>query len=176
MHADHITLRVVALYVSRVRGTVSEPVSEIQLRPDYGIVGDSHAREGMDNLRQFTAVSVAELGSVAEALGVPFVDPAWVKANICFVCPELENFTEKLIEGTTLSSADGRAVLEVKGAVDPCLDTGKTIAAQFPRFAVNPQLFPKAAYGRRGVYGIVLEEVTIKIGDIFTVILSEAKM
>ena len=170
MHADHITLTVVALYVSKVRGASSTPVPEIQLRPDYGIVGDSHASEGGGNLRQFTAVSTAELGRVAEALGVPFIDPAWIKANICFACPQLENFTETLIEGTKLVSADGRAVLEVKGAVDPCQDAGKTIAAQFPQLAVHPQLFPKASYGRRGVHGVVLEEVTMKVGDVFTVI------
>ena len=170
MHADHITLTVVALYVSKVRGAISTPVSEIQLRPGYGIVGDSHASEGVANLRQFTAVSATELGHVAEALNVPFIDPAWIKANICFACPQLENFTETLIEGTKLISADGRAVLEVKGAVDPCLDAGETIAAQFPQLAVNPQLFPKVSYGRRGVHGVVLEELTMKVGDVFTVI------
>ena len=180
MSSDVLTLTVISLYLSKIPGAISVPVPELHLRPHYGIVGDTHAGEtqfnadtGQDvpNLRHFTAVMPRELGAVAEAWGIPFIDPAWVKANICFAFSGTEPFTQTLVSGTTLINATGRPVLEIKGATTPCLTAGQTIAAQFPQLAVDAQLFPKLAYGCRGVHGIVLEETTITLGETFTVAL-----
>ena len=178
MPASRVTLTVMALYVSETPGGISSPVSGLRLLPNYGVAGDTHSgatqltEEGtaVPNMRQFTAVNPRELGVVAEDLGVPFLDPAWLKANICFAWSGGENFTETLVAGTLLSR-NGQPVLEIKGAVDPCLKAGQTIAAQFPHLAIEAQQFPKKAYGRRGVHGIVLEALTIKIGDTFTAVL-----
>jgi hypothetical protein len=113
---------------------------------------------------------------VASALGVPDIDPAWIGANVCFACDGfacdgLAAFTTTLVEGSRLLDAEGRAVLEVKGATTPCLDAGKMIAARFPLLRVAPERFPQCALGRRGVYGIVLMDTAIAIGDRFGVAL-----
>ncbi len=181
MASDNLTLRVISLYVSKTRGTGSVPVSEIQLRPNYGIVGDRHTGETrvrstgevVENLRHFTAVTPYELGATAEALGVPFIDPSWLRANICFACPATVHFTKTLRAGTKLLNAEGRAVLEVKWVTEPCLEAGKYIAEQFPYLAVDARFFPKAAHGRRGIYGIALEDTTIRVNDTFSVLLFE---
>jgi hypothetical protein len=179
MQTKKNTLTVTSLYISKEPGTANEPISEIVLRPDYGVVGDTHAGEMrvrgtgeiVPNLRQFTAINARELGVVADILGLPFIDPAWLKANICFACPGIENFTETLVEGTILLDASEQPVLEIKGVTEPCLGAGEFIAAQMPHLSINAQNFPKAAYGRRGVYGITLKDVTIRLYDVFTVLL-----
>ncbi len=180
MPTDVLTLTIVSLYLSKTPGGISAPVSELHLRPRSGVVGDSHAGETqfdestgqhVPNLRHFTAVTPRELGEVAEALGIPFIDPAWLKANICFASPGIASMTETLVDGTTLLNAQGRPVLEIKGPTDPCLKMGQWIAGQFPQLPVEAQLFPKLSYGRRGVHGIVLAETTLTIGDTFTVAL-----
>jgi hypothetical protein len=179
MPSDHLTLTVIALYRSETPGASSVSVPELHLRPDYGVVGDTHsgptqvAEDGevVPNLRQFTAVNSRELGAVAEDLGVPFIDPAWVKANICFGWSASDPFTRTLAPGTLLLNDAGRPVLEIKGVVDPCLGMGQIIAAQWSHLSMEAQWFPKRAYGRRGVHGIALEELTIRLADTFTVIL-----
>lgn len=180
MSSDVLTLTVISLYLSKTPGAISVPVPEVHLRQDIGIVGDTHAGEtqfdpdtGQDvpNLRHFTAVNPRELGAVAEAWGIPFIDPAWLKANICFASSSKAPFTEMLIAGAALLNAQGHPVLEIKGATTPCLKMGQTIAAQFPQLAVKAELFPKLAYGQRGVHGIVVEETTITLGETFTVAL-----
>jgi hypothetical protein len=179
MQKTVFTLTVTALYISKESGVMNVQVPEISLRPNYGILGDTHAGEDrvrgtgevVPNLRQFTAINPRELGEVAEKFGLPYIDPAWVKANICFACPELERFTEGLVEGTKLLDGRERAVLEIKGVTEPCIDAGEYIAAQVPHLAIDGKMFPKVAYGRRGVHGIALEDVTIKLYDRFTVLL-----
>src|SRR6185437_15560286 len=114
--------KVISLYRSLTHGTMSSSVEVLHLRPDYGIVGDSHMEERNVDItgevvpnRHFTAVHPGELGRIAHALGVPFIDPAWIKANICFACSGTDHFTETLIAGIKLLDAQGRAVLEIKG-------------------------------------------------------------
>lgn len=174
-----LTLKVISLYMSRTHGAPSSPVEALHLRPNYGIVGDSHMEERVIDSagelvpnRHFTAVHPGELGRIAHALGVPFIDPAWIKANICFACSATENFTETLVPGTKLLNAQGLAVLEIKGVTDPCVTGGEYVAAQFPHLTIAAQRFPKAAYMLRGVHGIALEEITIRLADTFTVRLS----
>ena len=179
MPASRLTLTVLALYVSETPGGISSPVSEVRFLPNYGVAGDTHSGAtqltddgvAVPNMRQFTAVNPRELGAVAEDLGVPFLDPAWLKANICFAWSGGDNFTQTLVPGTLLLQGDARPVLEIKGEVDPCLKAGQTIAAQFPHLLVVAHQFPKISYGRRGVHGIVLEALTMRIGDTFTAVL-----
>ena len=173
---QQLTLKVISLYRSLTHGTMSSSVEVLHLRPDYGIVGDSHMEERNVDItgevvpnRHFTAVHPGELGRIAHALGVPFIDPAWIKANICFACLGTDHFTETLVAGTKLLDAQGRAVLEIKGVTDPCVTGGEYVATQFPHLTVAAQHFPRAAYMLRGVHGIALEEVTIRLADTFTV-------
>jgi hypothetical protein len=180
MYAGAATLTVSALYISEAHGTANAPVAELVLRSGHGIVGERHSGptrvrgngEVVPNLRHFTAVCSQELGEVADALGVPYIDPAWIGANICFACDGPASLTATLIEGIRLLDAESRAVLEVVGATAPCLDAGKMIAARFPLLSVAPERFPSCALGRRGVYGIILMDTTIGIGDRFGVAFS----
>jgi hypothetical protein len=182
MPTTHLTLTVLALYVSERPGAISVPVAELRLLPNHGAVGDSHSGptqttddgEVVPNMRQFTAVNPRELGIVAEDLGVPFLDPAWLKANLCLGWSADQPFSHTLTPGTLLLHNNERPVMEVKGLVDPCLKAGQIIAEQFPLLAVDAKFFPKTSIGRRGVHGIVLEEATIRIGDTFTAVLPKA--
>lgn len=178
MQAEPLTFKVIALYTSEAHGSMSKPVETLHLRPAYGVVGDSHMEER--NLdaegkiipnRHFTAVHPGELGKIAHALGVPFIDPAWIKANICFTCAETEQFTTTLVPGTRLLNAQGHAVMEIRGVTDPCLTAGEYIAAHLPHLTVEAQRFPRAAYMLRGVHGITLEETTIRLYETFRALL-----
>lgn len=178
MPAQPLTLKIIALYVSKTHGAMSSPVDTLHLRPSYGIVGDSHMEErNVDSEgtpvpnRHFTAVHPGELGRIAHALGVPFIDPAWIKANICFSSPGIENFTQTLVPGTRLLDTQGSAVLEIRGVTDPCLTAGEYVAAQLPHLTVEASRFPKAAYMLRGVHGIALQEITLRLYDTFTALL-----
>lgn len=175
MPAQPLTLRVIALYVSEVHGKPSVAVPALRLRPGYGIVGDSHmAERNVDDEgrvipnRHFTAVHPGELGKMAHALGVPFVDPAWLKANICFTCADVENFTETFVPGTQLLDARGKTILEIRGVTDPCITGGAYVAAHWSHLGIEAQRFPKAAYLLRGIHGIALEDVTLQLHDTFT--------
>jgi MOSC domain-containing protein YiiM len=173
-------LRVIALYIKPHSGVPSTPMPALELRPEFGIAGDHHTGpmrvrstgEVVSNVRHFTAVTPQELGAAAESLGVPYIDPAWIGANICFAYEGPQPFTASMREGTRLYNSAGRAVLEVKGETEPCLDAGKMIAAQFPDLNVPATLFPKCAIGQRGVYGIVLEEAVVRLGDVLTAVVS----
>lgn len=175
---DMPTLKIISLYLSEAHGVAGVPVPELRLQPDYGVVGDSHMKERHLNAkgavipnRHFTAVQPTELGKIASAMGVPFIDPAWLKANVCFISPNIESLTETLIPGTRLVDTNGTAVLEIRGMTDPCLTAGQYLAAQFPHLKVDARLFPKAAYKLRGVHGITLGEVTLRLYDTLTVCL-----
>lgn len=178
MTADTLTLKVISLYISETSGVAAVPVPELHLLPDYGVVGDSHMEErNLDSKgalvpnRHFTAVHPGELGRAANAMGVPFIDPAWLKANICFTSAEITDMTERLVPGTKLLDANGIPTLEIRGITDPCLSAGGYLAASFPHLAIDAKLFPKAAYKLRGVHGITLRDATIRLYDTFTVLL-----
>lgn len=179
MSNDAIKLTVISLYIKKKKGAVNIPVKSFQLIPEHGIVGNipfgkTRVRsngEVVPNIRHFTAVSPQELGRIAEELGVPYIDPAWIKANMCVSCPDIPKMTTTIVPGTKLLNAEGVAILEVTGMVEPCTVSGGYIAQQFPDLPVAANRFPKAAYQQRGIHGIALIETTIKQGDVLTAIL-----
>ena len=153
------TLTIIGLYIKQIRHQPGIAVPHLEFRPGHGIVGDcdagmtlvSSAGEVLPNVRHFTAVSPFELGRIAARLNVPFLDPAWLNANICFA--GLDRLIETLVVGTRLFNAQGKVVLEVKGATPPCLKMGKCLASLHPLYEIQPLLFPKYAYGLRGIHG-----------------------
>jgi hypothetical protein len=171
------TLRVIALYISPDKGPASTPVSSFEVRPNYGVVGDRHTGvmrtrsngQVVPNLRHFTAITPQELGTVAEALGVPYIDPAWINANMVVAFDGPGPLTATLEFGARLCDASGTAIFQVEGAVEPCLEAGEIIASHFPDLHVRGERFPKCAIGRRGIYGVALVEATIRQGDVLTV-------
>lgn len=162
--------QVEALCVSN-KGNV--PMQEIELTLE-GVVGDSHggftrkadARDPgikrgtpVRNWRQWSAVSSEELAVVAERLGLDFLDPALLTANICV--SGIPDFT-RLPRGTTLWFPSG-AILTVEEENEPCLGPGKEINACHPK--VPPAAFPKAAVHMRGLVGVIYRAGIIKVGD-----------
>ena len=177
MQVSTPTLTVIGLYMKRVSNQPGVAVPQLEFRPGHGVVGELNAGamlmtgagELIPNVRHFTAVSPFELGEIAAALKIPFLDPAWLSANICF--DGLDRLTKVLVAGTRLLNAEGQAVLEVKDETDPCLKMGQRLASLHPLHEIQPQYFPKYAYGLRGVYGIALEPTVIRLYDTLTVVL-----
>ncbi len=179
MRTSSYTLTVIGLYMKQTSGQPGVAVPSIEIRPHHGVVGEPNTGvtrvrstgEVVPNFRHFTAVSPFEVSEIAALLNIPFIDPAWLSANICFA--GLDKLTTKLVAGTRLLNEQDQAVLEVKGETDPCLKLGQRLASFHPHHRIQPQLFPKYAYGRRGVYGIALEPTVIKLYDTLQVVIPE---
>jgi hypothetical protein len=154
---------------------VSSPRPVIEL--DFGgVVGDRH--HGLTrpsdsrqlryyprgtlirNRRQLTLVSVEELAEVAERLGVPYLQPGWLGANLLVEgIPALST----LPMGTRLMSSGG-AGLVCEGVNQPCRLPAEVIQQHFPWSRAQAQ-FVKAAYGRRGIAVSVEHPAPISSGD-----------
>jgi len=117
------------------------------------------------NDRQWSAVSTEELDAIAQAMGIPHIDPGWVGANVAFA--SIPNLTQ-LPRGTTLWFPED-AVLLVEGENAPCAHPGELIAQKCPELVGKPNMFPKAAIGRRGLVGVVQHAGRISFQDIVIV-------
>ena len=116
------------------------------------------------NRRQLTVVSVEELTDVAERLGVPFLQPEWLGANLLVEgLPRLST----LPMGTRLMFAGG-AGLVCEGVNQPCRLPAEVIQQHFPWSRAAAQ-FVKAAYGRRGIAASVEYPAPISSGDCLSV-------
>ena len=174
-----ITTTIIGLYLSPEPHQPNSAVHQLELDPRGGVIGDSHGgtviydpEEGIiPNPRQFTIVSPTELAEIAAALRVPFIDPVWLSANI--VLSDIDKLTTTLIPGTRLLDATGQPILEIKGITEPCLDMGKRLAELLPLHQLDAKRFPKLAYNKRGVHGLVLESTVLHIYDTLTVVLPE---
>src|SRR5271170_3682221 len=128
-----------------------------------GMVGDKHRgftkpADGRDqgvprgtpvrNWRQWTAVSLEELRTIAQRLALEKLDPSLLGANIAF--SGVEDLTQ-IPRGSKIWFPSG-AVLEIEGENLPCLGPGKEIAKQFPH--VKSVDFPRVANKLRGLVGV----------------------
>lgn len=117
------------------------------------------------NTRHVSIVSVEECALVAEALGLDFLDPALLGANL--VIDGLEGLTQ-LAPSTRLQFPSG-ATIFVTEPNAPCRQPGRRIA----RAHGDPTLefaFPKRAMGLRGLVGLVEREGAVERGDAVKVI------
>ena len=154
---------------------VTTPVPEVRADLD-GLVGDRHAgptrrADGrtpfyprgivIRNSRQVSLVSVEEMDTLAAALGVPLVEPAWLGANLV-----LRGGTRlsRVPPGTRLFFP-GEATLVVSAENMPCAYPGKAIQARYPTARGLSARFPQAALGRRGLVAWVERPGTIRTGD-----------
>jgi hypothetical protein len=122
-------------------------------------------RRGMEmrSARQLTIVSVAELETIAAAMGIPALPPEWIGANI--VIDGLPRVSW-LPSGTRLFFADATIVVEAQNA--PCHISGKSIARHVDpegKIAGFPLEFPKKAVGLRGLVASVERAGTIRAGE-----------
>ena len=166
--------RIAGLYVGDSKGTVKIPVSSVLLTLD-GIEGDAHAgrtqrtgarepafRRGttVANTRQLSLVSVEELSDIASRLGIEYIDPAWVAANVAI---EGAGPITQLPPGTLLRTSSG-ATIYVAELNSPCRVAARLIA-QHVVYAGDASAFVRHAKGRRGVIGFVYAPGTLQVGD-----------
>lgn len=110
------------------------------------------------NHRQVSIVDLAELHSIADALGIDELAPGTIADNIC---------TEGIPDLTALAPlsrlvfASG-AVIMTGGFNTPCTIAGRMVQA---RYGSAPERFPKAAWDLRGITGWVERPGPIRIGD-----------
>lgn len=178
--------RVESLYVGDNSGLEKTPQPFLEVNLE-GIVGDKHAgfTKGADsrnreylrgsemrNDRQWSAVSPEELAVIAELMGIPQIDSGWIGANLALA--GISNLTE-LPKGSKLVFPED-AVLLVEGENMPCVGPGEVIAAKYPDSGLKASQFPKAAYGRRGLVGVVERPGIIKLQDVVTVQVYQPKV
>ena len=110
------------------------------------------------NTRQISLVSVEELTTIASTMGIPKLKPEWIGANL--LVSGIPNFS-KIPPSTRLIFESG-ASLVVDLENSPCKYPGEIINHHHPGYG---DLFPKAAYGRRGITAWVEREGQITTGD-----------
>jgi MOSC domain-containing protein YiiM len=171
--------RVAALLIADGKGFVSRSVPSLELT-FQGIPGHRHAGRtrrsdartpwhprgtAIANTRQVSIVSVEECALVAQALGLPHLDPALLGANI--VVGALDGLTQ-LSPATRLQVPSG-ATIFITEPNAPCRQPGRKIAQAHG----NPELelaFPQQAIGLRGLVGLIESEGVIGVGDPIKVI------
>jgi MOSC domain-containing protein YiiM len=181
-----ITATVVSVHTGGSDQLSKEEQSSIIVELD-GVVGDRHRSYSREtwagdkqpkgtvrrNERQWSAVSVEELGEIQEAmdLTVPLTATA-LGANLCF-----EGVAElsRLPKGTIMRFPSG-AELMVAELNPPCLDMGTKLAETMQTRSGAPlqnTTFSKAAKLLRGVVGVVEVAGIINPGDEVEIILYE---
>lgn len=130
-------------------------------------VRQKHLPKGAEvrNSRQLSLVSVEELAEIAATLGVASVRASSLGANILIRgAPDLT----KTAPGTRLVFASG-AVLVVDGENEPCVKSGKAVAAANERAEIASR-FVKAAWNKRGLVAWVERPGVLRMGDGVTLV------
>ncbi|MBI1278719.1 MAG: MOSC domain-containing protein [Anaerolineaceae bacterium] len=176
---------VASLYLGDAKTLEKTPCASLAFTLE-GIVGDKHAgfvkkadarnpeyKRGtmMRNDRQWSAVTPDELAEAARLMGVEFIDPSWVGANLSFT--GIPNFT-RLPKGTKFVFPSG-AVLVVEAENAPCVGPGRVIASKYPDLNLSPNRFPRAAIHKRGLVGVIERAGIVHVGDPVTVQIYEAE-
>lgn len=180
--------KVEAVLIAEHPGSIiSARAEKIEVRWSAGIKGDRHSivrtvdsrekellsfgipkRTDIANHREFSALSIEELGEIARAMKLPRQIPyGLLGENI--VVGGIPKLTE-LPTGTMFffvgkNNEKRSAVLVVWGENTPCLAPGKAIQEQFPEVPNLAKHFPRAAHGKRGVVGSVYCNGEIHEGD-----------
>ena len=139
---------VVAVCISERKGTQKHAVPEIQLKIDHGIVGDAHAGNWHRQVSLLAQESVEKMKAVFPDIPV-------------------EAFAENILtEGLTLYTLPVGTRLRVGEVLLEVTQIGKECHAHCAiRQQVGDCVMP-----REGIFAIVLEEGTIRAGDIITVL------
>lgn len=184
------TGKVEAVLLNSSGSGVSVAVSELRCFVGEGLEGDSHsgrrmvdAREdvarhiglpkGVEiaNLRQFSAVSVAELQQIGKQMGSSS-DLAFGLLGENLVLSGIDGFS-KLPAGTQLTFAKATTnqprstILYISAENNPCALPGRNITewSTAKRIRLKGDPFVQAAKGRRGVVGLVKAGGKIEAGD-----------
>ena len=173
-----MSARVVATHVWPKDAT--DPISVDVLELDWGgPVDDRHHGELMAsdtrqsrvftrgttirNHRQVSIVDAGELAQIADALGIPHIDPGIIADNIC---TEGIDALTSLPRMTRMVFPSG-AVIMLGGPNAPCTIAGAMVERSY---GSQPEAFPKAAIGLRGVTGWIEHPGTVRPGDAITLL------
>lgn len=110
------------------------------------------------NTRQISILSVEELEVIAKMVGIPYLEPGWLGANL--VLSGIPDMT-MLPPSTRLLFTSG-AALVVDNENRPCRYPGDVIESHHPG---KGSRFASSAIGRRGLVAWVEKEGAIEIGD-----------
>ncbi len=114
------------------------------------------------NARQISILSEEELARAASNLGVPYIAPEWLGANIFLRgIPELS----LLPPSTRLFFASG-ATLVVEGENFPCTIAGGAVQDHYPAIPDLTTAFPKAALHLRGIVAWVEHPGVMTSGEV----------
>jgi MOSC domain-containing protein YiiM len=145
------------------------PVDEAFIGP-HGFVGDRHEAElrrkpygrgTAPNHRQWHGVCTEETNVICTELGLPPLPYGALGENLRLsgvLLGELPNGTELMLPSG--------ARLRLHQQTDPCINAAKELAATYGEAANG---FVKAALGRRGVVGQVIEPGIVRPGDVVLV-------
>ena len=135
--------KVIAVCISEKKGTVKHPVPEIQVKKQYGIIGDAHAGDWHRQISLLGNESVERMREV-----FPDVPVGAFAENI-------------LTEGITLYELPIGTKLKVGEVLLEVTQIGKECHASCAiRKQVGDCVMP-----REGIFAIVLEEGKIRAGD-----------
>lgn len=151
MNETEKTARVLAVCVSEKKGEQKHPVDEIELRPDWGIVGDAHAGHWH---RQVSLLGQESVDALQEKLGGFRLRPGDFAENI-------------LVEGVTLYKLPVGARLTLgEKAVGEVTQIGKECHNDCAiRRKAGDCVMP-----REGIFVKILAGGTLKAGDTVRVI------
>lgn len=154
---------------------LSSPVAAVRATLE-GLEGDRHAGttrradgrtpfypRGIEirNSRQVSLVSEEELAELADALGIPLIEPSWLGANLVTrAIPHLS----RVPPGTRLFFP-AEATLVIADENHPCVFPGKAIQQHYADVPRAGARFVQAAQHRRGVVAWVERAGTINTGD-----------
>ena len=182
-----ITATVVSVHAGSNEDLSKEAHNSITAELD-GFVGDRHksyTRQAWAgdkqqkgtirrNERQWSAVSVEELGEIQKAMDLKeSLSAGHLGANLCLQgIPDLS----RLPKGTLLKFPSG-AELVVEEFNPPCHHMGKQLASSYTTNSGRPlstTAFSKAAKLKRGVVGVIDVAGVISVGDQVSVVLYES--
>ncbi|MCL5429498.1 MAG: hypothetical protein M1347_06860 [Chloroflexi bacterium] len=159
------------------------PVDEVNVAWE-GFMGDKHFGLTMKagnsqknypkgtevrNVRQISIVSAEELSEVAESMGLPIIEPAWLGANL--LVSGIPALTQ-LPSGSRLYFDNGVGIV-IEGENLPCTTAGNSLQQQFPDRPEITTTFPKKAIGKRGVVGWVEKPGRLSTGEGFLLRLAQ---
>jgi MOSC domain-containing protein YiiM len=110
------------------------------------------------NNRQVSLVSQEELADIAEALGVPALDPMWLGANL--VTKGIPDLTLLPPSTRLMFSSGASLIVDLENA--PCRFPAEIIERHYPGHGLD---FPKKAKNKRGLVAYVEKEGRIAAGD-----------
>jgi len=155
-------VRVEAVCTSGQTRRVAKTPRPEALIEQFGLADDRHAgewaRPALPNRRQWSAVSTDDVAAFCAELGVPPFAPGAMGENLRLAGVALG----ELRAGTLLEFPSG-ARLRVLAQNDPCQGAAGELAETYGESV--RRYFVKAAFGRRGVLGVVEATGIVRPGD-----------